>query len=214
MIRVLPAIVLVLLLHAAALLDRPILGLGAFVAFCLLKVAAKRLTIGHWHGSLGWFALALLIAAIIVITASGGADLSWVILLPPIVINVGLLYLFGRTLLPGREPLITRFRRLCDGGLTPEISRYTRRLTVLWVIFLVATTSATLLTALFADWATWSWIVNIACPAAVATAFVGEHLYRRRYRGHFGPASVTRTLRTMLRPDAWAPEPPNPAATG
>ena len=196
------------------ILDAPILGLAAFLAFGLLRAVAKRLAIGHWRGSLGWGLFAALMAAALGVTLSGGLDLSWIVLLPPVVINAGLLYLFGRTILPGREPLITRFRRLCDGWLTPEICRYTRRWTVFWVIFLACTTAASLVAAFLADWATWSWIVNVGCPAAAVAAFVGEHFYRRRCRAHFGPTSVIRTLRTVLRPEAWSLETPDPAAAG
>lgn len=214
MIRLLPAIVFVLLLHAAMLLDAPILGLAAFLAFCLLRIVAKRLTAGHWRGCIGWLLVALLMTIALITTLSGGLDLSWIILLPPILINVGLFYLFGRTILPGREPLVTRFRRLYGGELTPEICRYTWGWTVFWVIFLGFSTVASLLAALYVNWATWSWIVNIGCPAAAAVAFLGEHLYRRRYLGHFGSASVIGTLRTMLRPEAWSLEAIDPATTG
>ena len=38
---------------------------------------------------------------------NGAESLEQVILLPPVIVNGGLVYLFGRTLLPGREPLIS-----------------------------------------------------------------------------------------------------------
>jgi len=191
------------------LLDTPILGLVAFSAFCLLRIVAKRLTVGHWRGCTGWLLVAVLMSVVLVTSLSGGLDLSWIILLPPIVINAGFLYLFGRAILPGREPLIARFPRLCDGGLTPEIRRYTRRWTVFWVVFLAFSTAASLLAALYLNWPTWFWVVFIGCPAAVVASFLGEHIYRRRYLSHFGATSVTRTLRTMFRPAGWSLETPN-----
>src|SRR5258707_14776537 len=42
------------------------------------------------------------------------------------------LWLFGRTLLPGREALITCAARRCHGSLAPNMEAYTRRLRAAW----------------------------------------------------------------------------------
>ena len=57
------------------------------------------------------------------------------VLLPPVLVNAYLLTLFARSVLPGQEALITRFRRLSEQPMTEEIRHYTRQLTVLWVTF-------------------------------------------------------------------------------
>ena len=195
------------------LLSAPVLGLGALAVFSLLKVLIKRLTTGRWRSCLAWALLGVLASAALGIALAGSFDMSWILLLPPTLVSAGLCLLFGRTLLPGREPLITRFRRFCDGHLTPEICLYTRRWTVFWTVFLGFATIVSLFAALYVELAVWSWMMNIGYPIAVAAIFLGEHLYRERYLAHFGPASVTRTLRAMARPDAWTletVEPGNP----
>lgn len=129
--------------------------------------------------------------------------LGHAIVLPPIAINGIFLYLFGRTLLPGREPVITRFRRLEEQPLFPETRRYTRRLTVYWTLFFVIALSLSLILPFTVDLETWSWVVNLACPLTAALFFLLEYLYRGRFKPHFGPVSLTRTLRTVSRPNAW-----------
>src|SRR5260370_7687373 len=49
-----------------------------------------------------------------------------------------LLWYFGSTLLPGREPIITRFARRAHGAVQPAMERFTRRLTVAWCAFFAA----------------------------------------------------------------------------
>ena len=43
--------------------------------------------------------------------------------------------LFGRTLLPGEEPMVARFARLMHGEIPDYVARYCRRVTVAWTIF-------------------------------------------------------------------------------
>ncbi len=192
------------------LLGAPVLGLGALAVFSLLNVVIKRLTTGRWCRSFGWLLLAMLASAAWGIALDGRFDMSWILLLPPTIVSAGLCLLFGRTLLPDREPLITRFRRFCDGHLTPEIRLYTRRWTIFWTVFLGVATVASVFAALYVELLAWSWMMNIGYPLAIAAIFLGEHFYRDRYLAHFGPASVTQTLRAMLHPDAWALEASEP----
>ncbi len=188
----------------AVLLDAPVVGLSALLVFCLLKIAVDLAAHASRGRILAWSLVSGLVAAALLATLSGWMNLTWTILLPPILINAGIFCLFARTLLPGREPLITRFRRLDMSSLTAEACLYTRRLTVFWALYLGACTGASLLAALYADWIAWSWIVNVICPGGAAATFLAEHFYRKRYLGHFGPTSLARTFRTMLRAEAWS----------
>ena len=63
------------------------------------------------------------------------ASPTTLLFLPPVCVNLGLAWFFGRTLAPGREALITRFARLEHPQ--PDIQRmaYTRRLTGIWAAF-------------------------------------------------------------------------------
>src|SRR5258708_8606523 len=57
---------------------------------------------------------------------------------PHAAIYAFLLWLFGRTLLPGREALITGVARRFHGSLAPNMETYTRPLTSAWSVFSAA----------------------------------------------------------------------------
>ncbi|GMV28118.1 MAG: hypothetical protein AMXMBFR59_02430 [Rhodanobacteraceae bacterium] len=62
-----------------------------------------------------------------------------VILLLPVVINAGMAWFFGRTLLPGRRPLVARAILAFEGAqrlAQPGVSRYARGLTWAWTALL------------------------------------------------------------------------------
>ena len=102
---------------------------------------------------------------------------------PPILINAALACLFGSTLLPGRDPFISRFARMEQGTLPADLARYTRRLTWIWTLLFTAMAATALALALFGSLAAWSTFTNVVTYTLVAVFFAGEHAYRRvRYR--------------------------------
>lgn len=120
--------------------------------------------------------------------------------LPPVVINLGLAWLFGHTLVGRRTPLIAQLVRLLhapgavlDAGVVP----YARRLTFAWAALFVALAITNAALALFAtpdgvlllagvgtplpvprEW--WSVFANFANYAIVVAFFVAEYLYRQQ----------------------------------
>jgi uncharacterized membrane protein len=94
--------------------------------------------------------------------------------------NLLLALLFGRTLAAGREPLVTSFARIAHGGLTPELARYTRRVTLAWTIFFVALFATS--TALYVGGyrAAWSTFANLLSPLLVGAMFGVEYVVRHR----------------------------------
>lgn len=105
-----------------------------------------------------------------------------------------LLWLFGRTLRPGSEALITSVARSHYGSFPPYLERYTRRLTAAWCIFFAAqlVTSAALLS--LASHETWSLFVNVLNLPLVGAMFAAEYLYRVvRFRG-LRHASLTQSI--------------------
>jgi uncharacterized membrane protein len=100
-------------------------------------------------------------------------------------INLLMLWIFGRTLLRGREPLITGFARRIHGGLTSDIEAYTRRVTVMWCIFFAGQIVVSAALFLFASLDTWSVFVNMLSLPLVALMFACEYVYRViRFRDH------------------------------
>lgn len=207
MLRALAPLIYLGLVHIAAMLHQPVLGLAGLAAVGGLTVLANCRNGGPRAERLIWTLLGAAAAALAAGVVCGYPGLAQAVTLPPVALNLFMLAVFGRTLLPGREPLITRLCRLERIALglevPPDLAAYTRRLTVLWVLLFAALAALSAWAAAFADLVLWSWIANIAAPAASITLFLGEHVWRSlRYPAH-GPASPLRTLRTMLRPDAW-----------
>lgn len=94
--------------------------------------------------------------------------------------NLALGILFGRTLAPGREPLVTRFARIVHGEVPPLVERYTRKVTVAWTVFFV--TLFTLSCALYLGklLEAWSFLANILSPLLIGAMFVIEYAIRLR----------------------------------
>ena len=134
-----------------------------------------------------------------------GQRQSWLgilLFLPPVCINLGLAWLFGHTLLPGGEPLITRFARMEPALPDAQVRAYTRRLTWVWTAFflLMATVSGTLV-ALAAHEA-WVWFTAVGNYLCVAALFALEYGYRRwRFprREHVSPLRQLAMLRAAMR---------------
>lgn len=104
---------------------------------------------------------------------------------PHAAINLTLLWMFGRTLARGREPLITGFARQVHGALPPELEAYTRNVTAAWCAFFAAEIAVSAVLLLVAPLSTWSLFVNTLTAPLVAAMFVGEYVLRRlRFPDH------------------------------
>lgn len=94
-------------------------------------------------------------------------------------IYVGLLVLFGRSLRPGRQPLITALAaRISGRPLCPRRLAYTRRVTQAWCVFCLCqlAVSATLFALAPAE--TWSLFVNVLDLPLLCLMFAGEYALR------------------------------------
>jgi uncharacterized membrane protein len=117
---------------------------------------------------------------------------------PPVIIYLALGAWFGRTLLPGREPLISQFASLERGQLEPVLARYTRRLTAVWTAFFAAMAVLSAALALLADGETWSFFTNGLNYGLMAVLFFGEYIYRRVRYSEFRHASLPRMIRMLV----------------
>jgi len=100
---------------------------------------------------------------------------------------------FGATLLPGREPLISRYSRF-DAGLPDADGTYTRRLTLVWSALLAGFALA-YATAALASWSIA--VISVVQPLTCGTLFLGEHVLRNRRFPEHGRATPLRTLRAI-----------------
>jgi uncharacterized membrane protein len=96
-----------------------------------------------------------------------------------------MLWYFARTLRDGKEPLITRVARSVHGSLSPEITAFTRRVTVAWCAFFTAQILVSTLLLVFAPLEIWSLFVNLLNLPLLVLMFVAGHLYRAlRFPGY------------------------------
>ncbi len=118
--------------------------------------------------------------------------------LPHVLFNLALMVLFGHTLLPGREPLITLFARRVHGTVPPEIVNYTVQVTWLWTVFFAATVVMSLLLYHFAPLAVWSVFANVLSLPLVILVFVGEYLFRIYHIPNFPHVSIFKGVQAMI----------------
>jgi uncharacterized membrane protein len=170
-----------------ALLGVPLLGLAFWAyarpgtrifwlaALAVISVATLLYERGHGHG---------------VVIAYG---------MPHAAAYLFMLWLFGRTLVRGREALITGVARRIHGSLEPEIESYTRHVTMAWCLFFLAQLAGSALLLAYAPLETWSFFVNVLNVPLLALMFGAEYLYRiSRYPGH-PRATLKSTLRAFAR---------------
>lgn len=205
--RIVLAIISFLAIHFAIVNEAP--ATAVIIGLCY---AAANLGLEWQLGSSGgrrvtWLAVIGLLAATLAAIWLGYASAVTLLLAPSVVANLAMFYIFGQTLLPGKEPLITRFRRIDIGHVTPKFQRYTRHLTVLWTVLFAFGTVASLAAAVAGEVELWSWIAFVLMPALSAALFLGEHVYRAYRYGAEERTSPLRTLSLMFHPQAWLPHP-------
>lgn len=121
-------------------------------------------------------------------------------------------WMFARTLLRGRRPLIARAVVAMDGVEMlddPAVARYARRLTLTWALYQGALALLALLLALRG----WCWPERwpalpgprlfgvLLLPLAVAVLILGEFALRRRLLPQAPPRSLVAFVRDLVR--AW-----------
>ena len=115
---------------------------------------------------------------------------------PPVAINLAVAALFAASLWRG-EPLVTRFARAQGDAITPQVERYTQRLTVVWAAYLAALAAAGILIALHGDERWGAWWSGLVDYLLVAALFVGELAYR--HRSMRGLVDQVRSVRAAMR---------------
>jgi len=157
-----------------------------------------------------------------------GAALAWLgtrelgmlpLYAPPILFNLLFAYVFGRTLVPGSQPLIERIARLMENravAIDADIAHYARRLTGAWTLLFLMLALLSFLLALFAKphglllsagvdpaftvpHATWSWVANVFNYLVVGGFFIAEYFWRRHRFADLPYRSFAEFFRGMQR---------------
>ena len=205
-IRLAGALAFIVILHVSALLHEPLLGASAAVVLVAIGLTMHLLREDSRYKFIASLSVSSAMVLLLFALASQGWSGAEIVYFPPILFNAYFAVLFGRSLAPGREALITRFRRLERGDVPAVLARYTRNLTVIWTALLMGMTVELVVLAVLVDLETWSWYANVLNPLIAATFFVIEHPYRFWRYSSFGPYSLKRTFDVMLRRESWMTE--------
>lgn len=148
--------------------------------------------------------------AVVALVALGGAAIwfGWetlernfprVLFLEHAGINLLLAIVFGRTLAPGHDPLVTRFARLLHRELPPEVVTYTRKVTIAWTVFFATLFVLSCALYLGGFLAAWSVLANIASPILVGAMFVVEYVIRHRVLPDWERVGILGGIRAFSR---------------
>lgn len=168
-------------------------------AVALSWIGAALLAIGLARAAGVALAEGTAVAAVLGLGLYLGAGTRWAVFLPSLAANLLLAWFFGRTLLPGRIPLVTLFARFVHGTATLDAEResYTRAATWAWCLFFLALTAISAVLAVLAPLAAWSLFANVLTAPLVAAMFAAEYAVRRRRlagHAHVPPLAVLRRL--------------------
>ena len=106
------------------------------------------------------------------------AERLTVLYIPPLVVSVFLLWLFGRSLTPGRVALISQMAETYHGELPSPLAVYTRRLTVIWTVYFALYTLSVLYLGFINPGSHWSFYLNLSNYSVIALLVGGEYLLR------------------------------------
>ena len=175
----------------AALLAAPMIAVGAWILirsprrllWLLILAAAVGMTWFVGHGNAAFYGV------------------------PHAAAYLFLLWLFGRTLRAGHEPIITRLARHGRGSLPPAMEAYTRKLTIAWCVFFAAQLAVSALLLHLGRLESWSLFINVLNFPLCALMFVGDYLYRVvRYRD-WPQSSIANVIQAYARDRASTPAP-------
>ena len=130
---------------------------------------------------------------------AAGADPVWFYLLPYQAVYLMLLFAFGSTLLPGRQPLVTQLATLVHGQIPEEIVRYTRSVTWAWCVFFAGMAMTSALLFLLAPLQAWSVFNSLLNLPLVVMMYLGEYAWRLWRYPDFSHASIATVLRAMSK---------------
>jgi uncharacterized membrane protein len=136
-----------------------------------------------WRSRLRWL-VALATLGILLVAALRADELSrhvstlWFV--QHAAIHALLAVFFGRTLLPGAEPLTTRIARAVLPSMPPAVLRYSRGVTLAWTVYFVAMAAISVALYVGGSRAAWSTFATLVSGPLVALMFVLEFALRRR----------------------------------
>lgn len=166
-----------LLSHWALTVGLPLAAISILIVLQVLT--AYWFVFSHVHGryrTTAFSVLGLCSAALFFMRLEGGLALSAA--LTHALMYIFLLVLFGTSLLPQREPLVTHFACQIHGPLADRIRHYTRAVTHAWCAFFALQLLVSALLIIWAPLQWWSLFVNVLNVPLVCMMFLAERLSR------------------------------------
>jgi uncharacterized membrane protein len=188
-----------LLVHLLILYKVPVVAVAGLVAtslvyfYTMLHLRAGPRVRFVW---IGVYALLAAVGSLNLLT-----DTVYALYLPPLLINFGLMTLFGLTLRRGSMPLVERLMRMEYSGaeLPAALVRYARNLTRVWVGYFASIVLISLLLAVSAPLELWSLFANVLSYLFAIILFFAQYAWRAlRYR-QYGLFMPWDTLRCIAR---------------
>ena len=188
-----------LLVHLLILYKAPAVAVaGLVVASMAYFYAMLKLRQGP-RMRLAWIGLYALLAAVGLLNLL--TDTVYALYLPSLLINAGLMILFGLTLRRDSMPLIERLMRMeYHGGELPvALAHYARQLTRIWTGFFAAVVLISLVLAISAPLELWSLFANVLSYPFVLILFLAQYAWRALYYRQYGLFMPWDTLRCIAR---------------
>lgn len=151
----------------------------------------------EWHASMSLYKAIGFVVAMAVIVFFWWIHPVLFIYVPAISINLFLAAYFFSTLLPGREPLVTRIARIEQPDFDDVVSAYTRKVTLVWALFFAGLLIETIVLIVLAPVETTLLFLNCINYALIPLLFAAEYAYRRVHlRGyiHISPLVLAAKL--------------------
>ena len=155
-------------------------AVGVILGFAPLAMLALWLA---WRSRRRALLLPLLALAMVLGWTHAGLLLQhyrWAYLLQHVGAMLLLGTLFGHSLMPGREPMVSRFARQLHGTLSPRLRRYTRGVTWAWTAFFASMALFSLVLFALAPARIWALYAELLTPLLVLALFAVEYLVRLR----------------------------------
>jgi uncharacterized membrane protein len=110
---------------------------------------------------------------------------------------LALLIWFGRSLQPGREPIVTGLARRIRREMPDKVVRYTRQVTIAWCVFFSGQLAVSVILLLGTPHAVWSAFVNLLNLPLLVAMVLAEFGYRLILFRHEPHSSLIDTLSAM-----------------
>jgi len=179
------------------IVNQPDGGLGEGLMAAPLLLVAVCVLGRSWRGRLTLAAFALIGATGFMLWRAVGASPALFYPIPYLTVYAALLWLFGRTLRAGRQPLVTRLATHVHGELPAEMIRYTRQVTWAWCIFFAAMATTSTLLFLLEPLPVWSVFNNLLNLPLVVAMYLGEYAWRLWRFPNFSHASIATVFRAF-----------------